>query len=392
MLRRLFAALVFFMVLSALAAQSPESPLALLDGTVKSLGELINGRLNAEKAGKVTLGQWTYRNSVPALGTFWRLQLMEELTNISGRSFTLLPSPQGGADWIISGEIIQAAGVVRVYTRFLRASDNSVTMTLHTDFEQNRHIAAMLAGGDPSSGGDDPYETDSWDYPLPMDITTSSDDPLVSRTLHDGDDEDFFLLVPDRDGPLVVETTGNMDTYLEFYRAGSRDVIDENDDGGSSGNARLRYDARAGDRYIVKIRGYNGDTGIYGFRAYIAEEVRLAPDQFEDDNEFEAATELPIGVSRQHTFHTGGDIDWVKFQVNRPGSYTIRAWGANSNQLDTCIELFDAAGNSIDEDDDGGDNMDSRLSIQLQPGTYHLKVECLDNEPDQPYTVRVDAD
>jgi hypothetical protein len=391
MVRRLFAALVFFAVLSPLTAQSPESPLSLLDGTVKSLGAVINGRLNAEKAGKVTLGQWSYQKSVPALGTYWRLQLMEELTNIPGRSFTLLPDFHGGADWTISGEIIQAAGIVRVYTRFLRASDNSVTMTLHTDFERDRHIAAMLAG-DLSSGGGDPYETDSWDYPLPMDITTSSDEPFVSRTLHDSDDEDFFLLAPDRDGPLVVETTGSVDTYLELYRAGSRNVVDENDDGGSDSNARLRCDARAGDRYIVKIRGYSGDTGSYGFRAYIAEEVRLEPDQFEDDNEFETAKEIPIGVSRQHTFHTGDDIDWMKFQVNRPGPHTIRAWGANSNQIDTYIELFDADGNSIGEDDDGGDNMDSRLSIQLQAGTYHLKVECLDNEPDQPYTVRVDAE
>jgi hypothetical protein len=189
-----------------------------------------------------------------------------------------------------------------------------------------------------------------------------------------------------------METTGNMDTYLEFYRAGSQDYIDDNDDGGSSGNARLRYDVRAGDRYIVKIRGYSGDTGNYGFRAYIVEEVRLSPDQFEDDNEFDAAQNITPGVSQQHTFHTGDDIDWVKFQVERPGRYTIRAWGVNSNRLDTYIELYDSEYNSLDDDDDGGDNMDSRLAIQLQAGTYYLKVECLDSEPDQPYTIRVDAE
>jgi hypothetical protein len=189
-----------------------------------------------------------------------------------------------------------------------------------------------------------------------------------------------------------METTGNMDTYLEFYRAGSQDCIDYNYDGGSGGNARLRYDVRSGDRYIVKIRGYGGDTGNYGFRADIVEEVRLSPDQFEDDNEFDAAHNITPGVSQQHTFHTGDDIDWVKFQVERPGRYIIRAWGVNSNRLDTYIELYDSEYNSLDDDDDGGDNMDSRLAIQLQAGTYYLKVECLDGEPDQPYAISVDAE
>jgi hypothetical protein len=30
--------------------------------------------------------------------------------------------------------------------------------------------------------------------------------------------------------------------------------------------------------------------------------------------------------------------------------------------------------------------------VRLQAGTYYLKIECLDDEPDQPYIVRVDAE
>jgi hypothetical protein len=394
MLRRLFTVSVFFAVLSVLHGQSTANPLAQLDNAVKGLGAEINSRLSAEKAGKVTLGQWTYRNSAAPLGTYWQLQLMEELTNIPGRSFLLVPGPQAGADWTISGEIIQIAGVVRIYTRFLRATGNSVTAILHSDFEYNQHFAEMLSGGGPSSSGAaDPYEADSWDYPFPMEIASSAGIPGVARTLHDDEDEDFFLLAPGRDGPLVMETTGNMDTYLEFYRADdSRNTIDDNDDGGSSGNARLRYNVSAGERYIVKIRGYSGDTGSYTFRAYIAESVHLNPDEYEDDNEFEAARDIEIGVSQQHTFHNGGDTDWVKFRVSRPGRYTIRTRGLNSPSLDTYIELYDSEHNSVDSDDDGGDDMDSLLSVQLQNGTYYLQVECLDDNVEQPYTIRVDAE
>jgi hypothetical protein len=48
--------------------------------------------------------------------------------------------------------------------------------------------------------------------------------------------------------------------------------------------------------------------------------------------------------------------------------------------------------NSIGEDDDGGDNLDSRLSIRLNTGFYYLKIRCLDDEPDQPYTVSIQAE
>jgi hypothetical protein len=36
--------------------------------------------------------------------------------------------------------------------------------------------------------------------------------------------------------------------------------------------------------------------------------------------------------------------------------------------------------------------MDARLSVQLQPGTYYVKVHCLNDEPDQPYTLRIDSE
>jgi hypothetical protein len=318
---------------------------------------------------------------------------MEELTNISNRSFSLAPGPQAGADWTISGEIIQIAGVIRIYTRFLRAAGNSVTAILHSDFESNRYFADMLTGGISPSGssGGDPYEIDSWDYPYAVEIASDPGSPALARTLHDND-EDFFLLTPDRDGSLVMETTGGMDTYLEFYRAASRDQIDTDDDGGSGGNARLLCSVSAGEQYIVKIRGYSGDTGSYGFRAYIVEQIRLSPDEYEEDNEFETARNIEIGAVQGHNFHSGSDVDWVKFQVTNPGRYTIWARGVNSTRLDTYIELFDSEYSAIDEDDDGGENMDSRLSVQLQARTYYLMVECLDDEPDQSYTIRVDAE
>jgi hypothetical protein len=48
--------------------------------------------------------------------------------------------------------------------------------------------------------------------------------------------------------------------------------------------------------------------------------------------------------------------------------------------------------NSIGEDDDGGDGLDSRLSLHLESGLYYLKAECLDENPNQPYTISITAE
>jgi hypothetical protein len=230
-----------------------------------------------------------------------------------------------------------------------------------------------------------------FENPLAYEIGADENAPVMNRSL-DNDDEDFFLLLPANDGQLIMETTGSTDTFMEFYNADTRQKLAEDDDGGRGSNARIRHDVQAGQRYIAKVRGYDGDTGSYGFRAYIQVQVRLTPDEYEPDNDPASAKQIEIGTSQQHTFHNTNDVDWVKFQITQPGRYTIRTRGVNSNRLDTYIELFDSNQNSIDENDDGGDGLDSRLSLHLENGLYYLKVECLDERPNQPYTISVTAE
>jgi hypothetical protein len=140
------------------------------------------------------------------------------------------------------------------------------------------------------------------------------------------------------------------------------------------------------------VKGYGGETGSYGFRACLIEPVRIEPDEFESDDESSSAGGIAVGESQRHTFSSGDDVDWVKFDISRTGRYVIRARGVNSARLDTYIELYDQDLDAIDEDDDGGDNYDARLSIRLQAGTYYVKVKCLEENPGQPYTISVDTE
>jgi hypothetical protein len=499
--------------LSESREQIAGSPVPQLDTTIKTVASGLHRKLVEVKAGKVAIGQFAFRGAEVPLGAYWLNQLTGELANTSNRTYSILSGGLAGAEWIISGEIIEVANAVRLYTRLIRAADRAVEASFQSDFERNEQINVMLSSGTSQGGRSssvvmDSMEPDSFDSPVPYQIGADENAAVVNRTLHNGD-EDFFLLISENDGQLTMETTGSTDTYMEFYNAETREKLAQNDDGGSGGNARIRYSVQAGKRYIAKIRGcdssdvgnygfrawifiratpsnsfdnpisyeigvddsaplvnrtlnrededfyllipandgqliaettgnvdtymelynaetkqkltedddggraenarirhgvqagnryiarvrgYGGDTGQYGFHAYIQVQVRLTPDEYEPDNESTSAKQIEIGKSQQHTFHNSEDVDWVKFQITQPGRYTIRTRGINSNRLDTYIELFDSNMRPIDQDDDGGDGVDSRLSLRLENGLYYLKVECLNENPDQPYNISIEAE
>jgi hypothetical protein len=390
-MKRFISCVIFFLGLSVLYGQAPVNPVSQLDNIVKILAADVQRRIPAGGTPKVSTGNWTYRDILTPLGAYWAIQLSEELTNLPARSFIVVPT--ANADWTLSGEIVELADIVRVYTRIIRSSDYSIAAIFHSDIEINEYLSEMLSGGGESSSsiGRDAYEPDSRANPVTAVIASSEDGTPMNRSIHVGGDQDFFLLEPQSGGTLVIETSGGTDTYLELYNAGnSRETLAENDDGGSGSNAMIRYQVQAGNRYIAMVRGYGGSTtGRYSFLAYLLEPVRIDPDEFESDDEFSSAKDIAVGEPQQHTFTNGDDVDWVKFQVPSAGAYAIRTRGLNSTRLDTYIELYDENHSSIDENDDGGDNLDSYLSVRLQPGTYYLLVRCLNSEPEEPYTIRI---
>jgi len=484
-----------------------------LDASVKTLADGLNKKLGEVKATKVSIGQIAYRGNVVPLGAYWVNQLTENLVNIPNKSYAVLSAGAAGADFTITGEIIDTDNtVIRVYTRIIRAENRAIEASIHFDFEKNQQIAGLLiaaasGGGRSSSVAPDVLEPDSFESPVAYEIGADSNAAVVNRTIHSGD-EDFFALTPASDGQLVMETTGSTDTYMEFYRADnsgqrltynddggsgsnarirysvqagvnyiakvkgcdssdvgsygfrawltvrtsvgtfdnpvpyeigagedaqavnnllerddehyylllpasdgqlimettgstdtymefydgtSRQKLAQDDDGGRGENARIRYNVEAGKRYVAKVRGYDGDSGSYGFHAWLIAAVKLNPDQYEPDNDSASAKQIEIGAAQQRTFHNSNDVDWIKFQIARAGRYTINVKGVESNRLDTYFELFDSKMSPIDEDDDGGEGVSSRLTLQLEAGLYYLKIECLDDIPNQPYTVSIES-
>jgi hypothetical protein len=500
---------LFFFVINITFSQNAESSVTQMDSAVKNLARDVHAKLTERRAGKFLVGQFTFQNGMTPFGSYWANQLIEEITNITGRNYTVHSGETPDAQWTITGEAIIVAGTVRIYSRLIRLSDRSIEAGFNSDFQLNEQINSMLvSAGSSSSAGWDSYEQDSWGSPVSYTIgSTQSSAVVMNRTLTEGDedyfllvpatdgrltiettgnmdtylhlynyeteeelssdddggsgnnariiynvragtrylavvrgysgsvngsygfrgyiffregaanwenpisveignsedavsiqrtlqadDEDYFLLIPQRDGRLTIETTGRIDTYMELYNGNSRDLLDENDDGGNSNNARIRHNVRAGERYIVMVRGYSSSVrGSYGFRAFFPNTGSSATDAFEPDDDPAQAKTIEPGTPQSRTFHSGDDVDWAQFRIERQGRYTIQAAGVNTNRLDTYIELFDNNMNLIAEDDDGGEGLSASLSINLSAGNYYLKVWCLNDEPDQGYILRINA-
>ncbi|MCL2802061.1 MAG: PPC domain-containing protein [Treponema sp.] len=498
----------FVFTVGILFAQANENHVQQMDEAVKNLAREIHAKLAEKRAEKLLIGTFTFLDNQPPFSAYLVNQLTVELTNTPRRNYTIHTGTASDAQWTLVGEIIQVADIIRIYSRLIRVSDRAIEGSFITSFQRNEHITNMMVSTSGTSGGGVTIGgTSTWESPFSYTIGSSSSMPVTNRTLTEGA-EDFFLLVPQRDGRLTMETTGSVDTYMHFYnydnedelasdddsgqglnarishnvRAGVRylavvrgysssitgaygfrafltvregassfenpiayeisigeenirsvnrtlqrgdedyfllipsrsgritiettgrtdtymelydadeELLAEDDDSGQSYNARIRYNVTEGNRYIALVRGYSNEiTGSYAFRAFFPEAGLLAPDEYEPNNEPSQATPFTIGTTQRHTFHSSDDVDWIRFEVTRAGRHVISARGENNNRLDTYIELYDNNLNIIAEDDDGGDGLSARLSLNLAAGVYFLKVWCLDEEPSQAYILSITA-
>jgi len=379
--RCFFLLQVLLVVTGAVYAQNTASPVPQMDDAVREIAGEIHKKLvgesprNEERVQKAAVGQFTHRGYVPAFGTYWTNQLIEELVNIPERPYIILSGGTGGADWIVSGEIVEIAGVIRVYTRLIRTETRAVEGAFHTDFEKTAALTATLfssesrGGSGSSSGSRDEYEPDSWDNPVSYEIGNNENAPVINRSLHGNNDEDFFLIIPERDGRLTVETTGGTDTVMQLYNYEDGTELAENDDGGQGSNARIRHNVRAGTRYLVKVRGYgNSTTGNYGFRAYL-------PAPSEGSSSWENPIPCEIGTGENsavinRTLDTGGE-DYFLIIPNRDGRHTVETTGGT----DTFMHIYDHDTRELlTEDDDGGTRLNARIRINLQAGKRYIVV------------------
>jgi hypothetical protein len=190
-------------------------------------------------------------------------------------------------------------------------------------------------------------------------------------------------------GRLTVNTEGTLDTLLEAYDKWE-ELVGRDDDSGYQGNAKVSADLFSASPVYLRVSAYQGATGRYRLKTRFAPPVK--PDPFENDNTIANAREIAIGGSQARNFTDAGDVDWALLRIARQGSYDIAAM-AEDNYLDTFIQVFDAEGGLLAENDDGGGFWNAFLAIDLSPGTYYIRISCIDRDPleNNGYTLSVSA-
>ena len=185
---------------------------------------------------------------------------------------------------------------------------------------------------------------------------------------------------------FTAYTRGNLDTILVLYDTQGGEIL-ENDDSGEGTNARLSLLANSGTMYI-EVKTYEGRPGRSALYAEIREGGK--PDTYENDDEISSAKDIRVGESQERTFTYSDDVDWVRLRITQPAVYEIKSTAADGI-LDSYLELYDSNENLIDEDDDSGGDFDALISTRLNPGTYYIKVYCIDSDPldDNRYTLSV---
>ncbi|MDR2185604.1 MAG: peptidase [Treponema sp.] len=471
-----------------------------LDQESAKTAELITRRLSAlENGSRVSVGNFGYDGYDTSLSAYWKENLISSLSNLPNRNY-IVAEGAAQTDYTLTGEIINIIDIVRVYARLIKTGDASVTASWHTDLGQTEFVQDLLdTGSAPGSRvSRDGYEPDGRDNPLAVEP-----EAWVNRSIHNENDEDWFLFAASGNSVACFETSGDLDTFMELYDA-EGSLLDEDDDGGGGANARIDYPLEEGKKYLAVVRGYSGETGTYRFRVQFVEiadaamepndtkeqaftlaldteidgyfhsssdedwyrvdipagggqlaaytegsidtlitvydgggkeiaedddsgedynaraavlvsggplyikvsayegergaytfQVQLREpvglDSYEPDNAIQNAKPIEAGEIQRRTF-SEGDADWVSFTVSRRGYYVFHARGESSNDLDTYLELFDKDENAIGEDDDGGEGYSAKLKIRLDPGTYYIKIFCLDNEAEEDYLFSVEAE
>lgn len=176
----------------------------------------------------------------------------------------------------------------------------------------------------------------------------------------------YEIQLGERRRVIVSMQSEQLDSHLSLQGSGVRL---ENDDSGNNRDARIDTALDPGT-YRIVARAVDESTGMFT----LSTQTLDAPPAGGGD--------ITVGHAGEALLMTGGH-DVYRLTVERAGRYVIYL---GSNQFDALLNI---EGNGVEQmDDDGGNNYDSRLELNLAPGVYTVTVAAAD-EQGGPYRLTV---
>lgn len=185
-------------------------------------------------------------------------------------------------------------------------------------------------------------------------------------------DTDVFVFDATRTAPLTVSMLSNvrqgLDVQMSVYD-GEGNLLMQSLAGEGQASALASLTMEAGERYYIVASGGEETTGRYRL-------VVQAP-QDEHGNTADTATQLALRnmlASAAGRINYGEDVDFFSYTAPQSGTLVLSV-NAASYGLDTMVRVYDAEGNIVGQDDDGGPGLSSRMLLSVeQDQTYHIEV------------------
>jgi Bacterial pre-peptidase C-terminal domain len=160
----------------------------------------------------------------------------------------------------------------------------------------------------------------------------------------------------------LVKKDGNIDPFL-IIQDKSGKILVWDDDGGGFPNARLSFNCPKSDAYKLFAAALTGEGGY----TLTIKEVALSAD--EAKIHAVAAGGLKINGKLDRTVRS------ITYQVKMEAdkTYVIDMISADQKALDPYLKLLDPEGNVLQEDDDGGEGLNSRITFRAaKAGVYRI--------------------
>ena len=338
------------------------SAIAQLDMEHQKMASQIYQKLRELPSGsRIRIGNFLFENSSTPMNAYWKNQLLTYLLSQNNRNFIIIGDTDAQADYLLDGEFIIIANNLRVFAKLMKLQDSSLLASWGLDLTSLIRESLLPNPSQPYN----PPSSSSMDNPIRLEIDREIDVSLQENG------ENWFIIAAQNSDILVFETTGHTDTYMELYDS-EGNMLAEDDDSGTSTNARIFWWVQAGRRYLIRITGYDGAGGAY----------RFSVSNF-------SINEIELGVPQERIFENASDIHQFVFNITEESYYEIKTV-AKDKELDTFIQLYDESLELIDEDDDSGGEFDAYLNVPLKTGRYILLVSVIgDNFSNGAYTIRV---
>ena len=205
-------------------------------------------------------------------------------------------------------------------------------------------------------------------------------------TIHNPGGDDFYQWVASNNGTLTVDTLfryaiGDLDLFLYDANQTLLSISNSSDD-----NEHLSYTVTAGQRYYIRVHGFN--TAVNGYTLQI-DGPDLAPDRFEPNDSFATATDLGTGDRTETglTIHNAGGVDFYRWTASADGTLTVDALFTHADG-DLGLLLYDDNQNILTGSLSTSDNEHMSYSVtagqsyyiwvagyQAAENTYDLQID-----------------